>query len=330
MTSRSLAEAGSSSPADRESRISGAFIDPKTLMSIRNLELRARVVVDGFWSGLHRSPFHGFSVEFTEYRQYSPGDDPRYVDWRVYARSDRYFIKRFEDETNLRCHLLVDSSRSMTFGSVGYTKAKFAATLAATLAKFLYLQGDAVGLVTFDEGIRDFLPARHRTGQLRNLMLTLEKPARGEFTSLASPLKCVAETVRKRGLLVVISDFLVPLDTIEPHLITMNACGHDVILFQVLDPAEKTFNFDAPSMFQDAESGRTHFIDPTTARKDYLHKLQAHCANLRSICDRQGMTYHQLTTDRPLELALFEFLRARMQGGRRVRRVQRFASLASI
>jgi uncharacterized protein (DUF58 family) len=329
MTSHILAKAGSSSPADRGSPVSGSFIDPKTLMSIRNLELRARVVVDGFWSGLHRSPYHGFSVEFTEYRQYSPGDDPRYVDWRVYARSDRYFIKRFEDETNLRCHLLVDASRSMAFGSVGYPKGEFAATLAATLAKFLYLQGDGVGLVTFDEGIRDFLPARHRTGQLRNLMLALEKPARGGFTSLAAPLKCVAETVRKRGLLVVISDFLAPLDTIEPHLITMNACGHDMILFQVLDPAERTFNFESPAMFQDAESGRTQFIDPTSARKEYLRKLQSHCANLRSICDRQGMTYHQLTTDRPLELALFEFLRARMQGGRRVRRVQRFASPAA-
>jgi uncharacterized protein (DUF58 family) len=328
MTVHPSGRSGGLWPGERSSSGSASFIDPKTLMSIRNLELRARVVVGGFWSGLHRSPYHGFSVEFTEYRQYSPGDDPRYVDWRVYARSDRYFIKRFEDETNLRCHLLVDLSRSMTFGSAGYTKADFAATLAATLAQFLYLQGDGVGLITFDEAIRDYLPARHRTGQLRNLMLALEKPALGQSTSLGAPLKCVAESVRKRGLLVLISDFLAPLDTIEPHLITMNACGHDVILFQVLDPAEKTFNFREPSMFQDAESGRTHFIDPASARKDYLRKLQLHCTNLRSICERQGLVYHELTTDRPLELALFEFLRARMQSGRRIRRVHRFASPA--
>lgn len=145
----------------------GALIDPAALMGIRNLELRARVVVDGFWSGIHRSPYHGFSVEFTEYRQYTAGDDPRYLDWRVFARSDRYFIKKFEDETNLRCHLLADRSRSMSFGSVGYTKAAYAATLAATLAYFLHLQGDAVGLLTFDEQVRDYLPARHRTGHLR-------------------------------------------------------------------------------------------------------------------------------------------------------------------
>src|SRR5512137_973873 len=202
-----------------------SLVDPQALLSIRNLELRARVVVEGFWSGLHRSPYHGFSVEFTEYRQYAPGDDPRYLDWRVFARSDRYFIKRFEDETNLRCHLLVDTSRSMTFGSVGYTKAEFAATLAATLAQFLYLQGDAVGLLTFDEQVRDFLPARHRIGQLRNLMLALDKPAGGQSTNLVAPLTRVAESIRKRGLLAVISDFLAPIETLETQLLSLVACG---------------------------------------------------------------------------------------------------------
>ena len=180
-------------------RTAGSLIDPQTLMSIKNLELRARVVVEGFWHGLHRSPYHGFSVEFTEYRQYSPGDDPRYLDWRLYARTDRYFIKKFEDETNLRCHLLVDNSRSMTYGSLRWTKAQYANTLAATLAYFLYLQGDAVGLLTFDERIREYLPARHRTGHLRHLMLRLEQPAGGKATDLAAPLKRIIETVKKRS-----------------------------------------------------------------------------------------------------------------------------------
>src|SRR6478672_3585753 len=134
---------------------SGSLISPQALMSIRNLELRARVVVQGFWNGIHRSPYHGFSVEFTEYRQYSAGDDPRYLDWRLYARSDRYYIKKFEDETNLRCHLLVDNSRSMDYGTTGYTKAQYANTLAGTLAYFLSTQGDAVGLLTFDEKVRE-------------------------------------------------------------------------------------------------------------------------------------------------------------------------------
>ena len=300
-----------------------SFIDPQALMSIRNLELRARVVVEGFWTGIHRSPYHGFSVEFSEYRQYTAGDDPRYLDWRVFARSDRYFIKRFEDETNLRCHLLLDSSRSMTYGSLGYTKTEYAVTLAATLAQFLYLQGDAVGLLRFDEGMREYLPARHRTGHLRTLMVALEQPAGGKSTDLSAPLKRVAEAVRKRGLVVLISDFLAPIENLEPHLLTLNACGHDVILFQVLDPAEVTFNFRGASVFHDLESDRALFIDPAAARKEYLRKLEAHCANLRSVAQRLGFAYYRSVSDQPLELALFDFLRARMQLGRRVRRVHR-------
>src|ERR1700742_186760 len=152
------------SPLQTSPRRDEAFVDPKALMAIRNLELRARVVVEGFWNGLHRSPYHGFSVEFTEYRQYSPGDDTRYLDWRLFARSDRYYLKRFEDETNLRCHLLVDQSRSMSYGSLDYSKSAYARTLAATLAWFLHGQGDAVGLYTFADRIYDYLPARHRNG----------------------------------------------------------------------------------------------------------------------------------------------------------------------
>src|SRR6266576_5032301 len=220
---------------DKNSSLPAAsLIDPQALMNIRNLEMRARVVVEGFWNGIHRSPYHGFSVEFTEYRQYTPGDDPRYLDWRVFARSDRYFIKKFEDETNLRCHLLVDNSRSMTYGSRGYSKAQYAATLAATLAYFLYLQGDAVGLLTFDEQIREYLPARHRTGHLRHLMLRLEQPAAGQTTDLAAPLKRVIETVKKRALLVLISDLLAPIETLEKNLTALTASGHDVLLFHIL------------------------------------------------------------------------------------------------
>jgi uncharacterized protein (DUF58 family) len=297
---------------------SAALIHPKALMSIRNLELRARVVVEGFWNGIHRSPYHGFSVEFTEYRQYTPGDDPRYLDWRVFARSDRYFIKKFEDETNLRCYLLADHSRSMTYGSDGYSKSEYAATLAATLAYFLYLQGDAVGLLTFDEQVREFLPARHRTGHLRNLMLNLEKPAAGSATNLEKPLKRIAEIVRKRSLVVLISDFLTPL----------GACGHEVVVFQVLDPAELSFSFDAATIFEDMESQRTLYIDPRAARKEYLRKLESHCAGLRSACQRLGMVFHRLPSDRPLELALFDFLRERLQRGRGTKRFARKHSAA--
>lgn len=289
-------------------------------MSIRNLELRARVVVEGFWNGIHRSPYHGFSVEFTEYRQYAPGDDPRYLDWRVFARSDRYFIKKFEDETNLRCHLLADQSRSMAFGSLGYTKAEYAATLAATLAHFLYWQGDAVGLLTFHENLIDYLPARHRRGHLRHLMLALERPAAGQATDVSAPLKRLADIVRKRGLMVIISDFLAPLERIERELLALVACGHEVVVFQVLDPAELDLKFERASMFQDMESGRVLFIDPSAARKEYKRKLEEHCGQLRTTCQRLGITWRQLSTDRPLELALFDFLRLRLERRRGARR----------
>jgi uncharacterized protein (DUF58 family) len=285
-------------------------------MAIKNLELRARIVVEGFWHGIHRSPYHGFSVEFTEYRQYTPGDDPRYLDWKLYARTDRFYIKKFEDETNLRCYLLVDHSRSMDYGSLGYTKSQYANTLAATLAYFLHQQGDAVGLLTFDEQIREYLPARHRTGHLRRLMLQLEYPAGGTATDLAAPLKRIVEVVRKRSLMVMISDLLAPIESLEKNLTSLAACGHDVMLFHVLDPAELAFNFDKAIMFRDVESGRDLFIDPVTARREYLARFKAHYETVLGICQRLGVNYRRFATDRALELAMFDFMRERMQRGK--------------
>jgi uncharacterized protein (DUF58 family) len=287
------------------------LIDPKTLMGIRNLELRARMVVEGFWAGLHRSPYHGFSVEFTEYRPYTPGDDPRYLDWRVLARSDRSYLKRFEDETNLRCHIILDQSRSMTYGSMDYTKAEYAATLAATLAYFLHLQGDAVGLLTFDDHVRDYLPPRHRLTHLRQLMMSLEKPASARATDLVAPLKRVMEIVRKRGLMVLISDFLVPIESLENALIRLAACGHELAVFHILDPDEVAFEFKEPTLFEDAESGRLLMIDPVSARGDYHRQLEEHCATIRDVLRRVDGSYSRLSTDRPLELALFDFLGTR-------------------
>jgi uncharacterized protein (DUF58 family) len=307
-------------PATSSSALSAAkFIDPQTLMSIRSLELRARAVVEGFWNGLHRSPYHGFSVEFTEYRQYSPGDETRYLDWRVYARSDRYFIKKFEDETNLRMHLLVDQSRSMGYGSRDYTKAHYAATLAATLAYFLHLQGDAVGLLTFDEQVRDYLPARHRVGHLRQLMFALEAPAAGRTTNLTAPLERITSLVRKRGLVAIVSDFLAPVDQLEKKLIGLTAGRHEVTVFQVLDPVELNLGLDQPTLFEDMESERRIYIDPDAARAAYMKKLQAHCAALQAICRKLGVSFHQLSTANPLEIALFEFLQERMRRGRQFR-----------
>jgi uncharacterized protein (DUF58 family) len=301
-------------------RRSEAFVDPKALMAIRNLELRARVVVEGFWSGLHRSPYHGFSVEFTEYRQYTPGDDTRYLDWKLFARSDRYYLKKFEDETNLRCHLLVDQSRSMDYGSLGYSKSDYARTLAATLGWFLSGQGDAVGLFTFDAQVHDYLPARHRHGHLRQLMLALEKRGAGSDTNLNSPLRRVSELVRKRGLVVLISDLLAPIDELEVSLGRLTAAGHEVVLFQVLDPNELTFDFHNAMLFQDIESGRDLYLDPDAVRPNYQRRLAEHGEGVEKICRRLGISFYRLTTDRPLELGLSDFLRSRSRRGRIVRR----------
>jgi uncharacterized protein (DUF58 family) len=297
-----------------------SFIDPQTLMRIRNLELRARVVVEGFWNGMHRSPFHGFSVEFTEYRQYTPGDDPRWVDWKLYARSDRYFLRKFEDETNLRCQLLVDASRSMGYGSGSYSKSDYANTLAATLAHFLSKQGDAVGVLTFDEKVRDYLPPRNRPGHLRHIMLALEKASAGTTTDLITPLNRAVELARKRGLMVLVSDLLASQERFEQSLAALNACGHEVVVFHVLDPAEMKFEFDKAALFLDVESGKELYIDPIAAKKEYLRKFTAHNAGIESACRKMGAAYHRLTTDQPLELALFDFLRSRMQRGKLIRR----------
>jgi len=294
------------------------FIDPRTVMRIKNLQLRARVVVEGFYAGIHRSPYHGFSVEFSEYRAYTPGDDPRYLDWKLFARSDRYSIKRFEDETNLLCYLLVDMSRSMSFGSQPYSKSDYARTLAASLAYFLFTQRDAVGLLTFADDVADYLPPRHRSGHLRRLYGMLDRDTAGRSTDLSRPLERIAESVRKRGLVVLISDLLAPVAEFRTRLGYLRSRGHDVLVLQVRDPAEVEFTFTAPLMFHDLESGQRIYIDPAAARADYQRRFNEHAAELRQACSDLGVDFARLTTDQPLERALFDLLNVRERRGRRI------------
>ncbi|MBN1442592.1 MAG: DUF58 domain-containing protein, partial [Planctomycetes bacterium] len=258
-------------------------------MRIRSLEMRARVVVEGFFHGMHRSPYHGFSVEFSEYRQYSPGDDPRTLDWRLYARSDRYYVKRFEDETNLRCHLLVDLSRSMGYGSLAYSKAEYARTAAATLAYFLWLQRDAVGALTFDEGIAEYLPARYRPGHFRRLIACLARDCAGRSTDLGAPLERIARLVTKRGLIVLVSDLLAPLDSLDVQLRLLRSRGHEVIVLQVLDPAEESLGYETPALFEDIESGRSLYVDPDAVRREYRRRYLEHSKAIDDICGGLGI-----------------------------------------
>ncbi len=288
-----------------------AFLDPAALMRVKSLELRARMVMEGFWKGLHRSPYHGFSVEFSEYRPYVRGDDPRFLDWKVMARTDRAYLKKFEDETNLRAHLLLDRSRSMTYGSGGYTKADYSATLAATFAYFLMGQQDAVGLTTFDRGIDSHLPARNRPGQLRQILLQLEKAPAGESTDLGAAMKGLHELIRKRSFIVLLSDLLAPIDDLERQIGYFAAARHEIAVFQFLDPRELDFDFDKATHFRDKESGRDLFVDPATAKAGYLGRLNSHLEAIRKLCAKNAATYRLVPTNEPLEQVLFEFVNLR-------------------
>lgn len=300
-------------------------IDLPTLMRIKSLTMRARVVVEGFYKGLHRSPMHGFSVEFSEYRPYTPGDDPRYLDWKLYARTDRDYIKKYEDETNLRCQIELDASRSMDYGSGSYTKLDYARTASATLASFLSSQRDAVGLLRFDDDVREYLPPRHRPGHLRRLLALLDAPAGGSDTALEPPLERIAATVRKRGVILLISDFLSPLDHLKIHLSYLKSRGHDVLVWRILDPAELDFPFEEASQFLDLESGREFYVEPDAARAEYRRRFQLHAEAVAEACRDLGIEYTSLTTDRPLEMVLFELIHARLRTAPQRGPTRRFA-----
>jgi len=296
------------------------FADPAVLMRIRNLELRARTVVEGFRRGLHRSPYHGFSSEFTEYRAYVPGDDPRYLDWKLFARTDRACIRKFEEETNVRCHLLLDVSDSMGYGSAGHSKLEYARTLAASLAVFLEEQGDAVGLLTFTGEVETYLPARRRHRSRHELFAALERPRSGRLTSLDAPLDHFLRTQRGRSLVIFISDLLAPLETLRTKLSALAAAGHDVSLFQILDRAEIDFPFTESALFEDVESGLRRHVDPASTRARYLERFAQHQAQVRALCAESGIIHHLFATDAPLEKVLVEHLNDRSRRPRGTRR----------
>jgi uncharacterized protein (DUF58 family) len=308
------------------------WIDMSAIMRMEDLQWRARRIVEGFHNGLHRSPRHGFSVEFSEYRPFSFGDDPRTIDWKLFARSDRYYIKKFEDETNRRCYLVVDQSLSMQYGTVGYQKLEYARTLAATLAYYWGLQRDAVGLVTFDRTIGDMLPARYRSGQLKRILSLLARNGSGESTNLVEPIRHLADLVRRRSLFVIISDFLVPPQPMQPVLSFLTARHHEVVLIQTLDPSETKWSHDKPVMVRDMESGKEVFVDPHTAATTYKKRFDAHQEAWSRMVKSLGMEWVTLQTKESIELALFELLRRqqRIGGGRALATSQSTATTGDV
>jgi uncharacterized protein (DUF58 family) len=277
-------------------------------MRIKNLQLRAKAVVEGFYNGLHRSPFHGYSVEFSEYRPYTIGDDLRGLDWKLFARSDRYYIKKFEDETNRRCYLVLDQSKSMGFSSLDYSKIEYARTMVATLAYYLTLQKDSVGLLTFDEGVGDFISARSRAGHLRQIMIALSREVTGKATDIDEPLKQIAALVRRRGLVILVSDLLAPVETLRANLAYLRSRGHEVLILRTLDPAELELQLKSPSMVVDMESGHEIYLDPDAAKEHYAQQFAAHRQQLREICDSLGVSLYDIATSDPLEDALLHLV----------------------
>ncbi len=308
-----MATAVNLNTATRSEQAGLAEIDPLAVMRIKNLQLRAKAVVEGFYNGLHRSPFHGFSVEFSEYRPYTVGDDLRGLDWKLYARTDRYYIKKFEDETNRRCYLVLDQSKSMGFGSLEYSKVEYARTLVATLAYYLTLQRDSVGLMTFDEEIGEFISAHQRAGHFRQLLVSLSRPVAGQGTDLDQPLRQIAALVRRRGLIVLVSDMLAPITTLRTNLAYLRSRGHEVLILRTLDPSELELQLKSPSMVVDMETGREIYLDPDAARGTYREQFDAHQQELQSICDSLGVAFHQINTDQPLEQALFHLVSAQQR-----------------
>src|SRR5437764_7324823 len=251
-----------------------SFLDPAVVARLGTLELKARTIVEGFLSGLHRSPFKGFSVEFAEYRQYIPGDDLSTIDWKVYARSDRYYVKKFEEETNLDCHLLIDVSGSMAYGSHhGLSKFEYGACLAASLGYLMNRQRDAVGLTAFAENVVEMLPASSRPGHLRALLITLDRLTTGRQTNVSKPLHLLADSLTKRGLVVLISDLLDDPDEVVRGLKHFQFRGIDVIVFHVLDPDEIEFPFEQATRFEDLEKSAAVLAVHGAVSVEYLKAI---------------------------------------------------------
>ena len=290
------------------------FLDPAVLARLGTLELKARTVVEGFLSGLHRSPYKGFSVEFAEYRQYMPGDDLSSIDWKVYARSDRYYVKKFEEETNLDCYLLLDVSASMGYGSRGITKLQYAAMLAASLAFLMNRQRDAVGLTTFDDAIVSMLPPGARAGHLRSILLTLDRMVLGRNTDVSKPLHLLADGIAKRGMVVLISDLLDDPTRVVDGLRHFRFRGTDVVVFHVMDPDELTFPFERATRFRDLEGGDELMAVPSVVREDYLAALNGALDRYRQELGGAGIDYRLLNTSEPLEFALMSYLSTRGRG----------------
>ncbi|MDP7026884.1 MAG: DUF58 domain-containing protein [Candidatus Marinimicrobia bacterium] len=293
----------------------GHILTPDIISRLNNLSLKARFVVEGFIVGLHKSPYHGFSVEFSEHRAYGAGDEIRHVDWKLWGKTDRFFIKQFEEETNLKSYLLVDQSLSMTYKSKKMTKLEYAQILAASLGYLMLKQQDAVGLTLFDDRIRVNIPARSKRSHLNIILSQMQNIIAGPETTIAPVLHKTAEAIKKRGLIILISDLFDDPDKVLSGLQHFRYKGHEVIVFHVLDPQELTLDFTQRTRFRDMESGEEIVTDPWHIQSDYQKSMEQFCDYIKSNCRQKNIDYVQLSTDLPLDIALSEYLIKRKRIG---------------
>ncbi|MCL2639721.1 MAG: DUF58 domain-containing protein [Phycisphaerales bacterium] len=293
------------------------YLDFEVIARIDNMQMLAKVLVEGFVLGLHRSPYRGFSVEFAEHRQYSPGDEIKHIDWKVFGKTDRYYIKQFEEETNLACYIIVDASASMAYKSKenGLTKLQYASYMAACLAYFIMRQRDAVGLMIFDDDVRTVLPPRMRPSHMKHLLASLEGMKVGKETNISKPLHHLADGLKRRGLVILISDLLDDPQSVSSALQHFRFQGHDMIVFHVMDNAELTFPFDTMTEFTDLETGQKATVSPEGMRTTYMRELKAFLSAHEKGCADVQADYKLFDTTQPLELALSEYLYRRSRMG---------------
>jgi uncharacterized protein (DUF58 family) len=292
-------------------------LHPEVIKRIGRLEIRARHIVEGLLSGMHRSPYFGQSVEFLQHRQYAPGDDLRRVDWKVWAKQDRLYLKQYEEDTNLRCCLLVDVSESMAYGSGPLSKCDYAITAAAALAYLLLRQQDAVGCAVFDERIRHTIPLRTSTSHLTTIVRALEPKQPQAKTRLYDVLARVAETYPRRGMMILISDLLVDAEDVRRGLRLLRQLGHDVLVLHVLDDDELDFPFARPARFEGLETAEHLTCNPRALREGYLNALEQFLAAVRHGCARDNVDYALIRTSMPLDAALTAFLKHRQRERKR-------------
>jgi uncharacterized protein (DUF58 family) len=300
-------------------RDSRRFLQPEAVARISRLELQARNVVEGFLSGLHRSPYFGQSVEFVQHREYVAGDDPRRIDWKAWSKTDRYYIKQYEEETNLRCTLLVDVSESMQFGTQALNKYEYACAAAASLAYLLLRQQDSVGLTSFDSAVRAEVPSRSRRNHLHAVLAALDAQNPAEKTDIYAILAEIAEQQSQRGMIVLISDLFVPREGLFKGLKLLRHRGHDVLLFQILDDEELDFNYSGTTKFEGLEAAGDLVCDPRALREGYLAALQDYLDELRRHCAKNTIDFQTIRTSEHLDAVLAHYVNHRVGMSKSVR-----------